>query len=137
MQRRLHNIIIEEKGESLTYVPPNGGGGEPNYPPRSSRWNHAAYIKKQLDTAWEEAVNESKAVAATTVRDGVYLQMEGKEGYDLLTKSLEDTRQHVRLLNVNNADGVIKATVYVPNKKKDFFLKKLINMQRLIKDLML
>ena len=125
MKRSLRNIIIEEKGESLTYIPPNGGGGNPNYPPRSNRWNHAAYIKKQLDTAWEEAVNESKAVVATTVRDGVYLQMEGKEGYDLLTKSLEDTRQHVRLLNVSNADGVIKATVYVPNKKKDFFLKKI------------
>ena len=125
MKRSLQNILLVEKGERLTYVPINGGGGEPNYPSRTSRKGHAAYLKKQLESAWNSSLDETQRVVATSVRDGVYLQIEGKEGYELVTKSLEDTRQHVRLLNVGEEDGVTKATVYVPVKKQDFFLKKI------------
>ena len=125
MERSLQNIFLEEKGESLTYIPINGGGGEPNYPPRASRKAHASYLQKQLKDAWNSAQDETKNVVATSIRDGVYLQIEGKEGYDLVTKSLEDARQHVRLLNVSEENEVTKATVYVPNKKQDFFLKKI------------
>lgn len=125
MERSLQNILLEEKGESLTYIPINGGGGEPNFPTRASRKGHASYLQKQLESAWNSALNETKSVVATSIRDGVYLQIEGKEGYDLVTKSLEDTRQHVRLLNVSEENGVTKATVYVPTKKQDFFLKKI------------
>ena len=125
MKRNLQNILLEEKGESLTYIPVNGGGGTPNFPPRTSRKNHASYIKKQLENAWNRAMDEARTVIATSVRDGVYLQIEGQEGYDLVTKSLENTSQHVRLLNISEEEGVTKATVYVPVKKKDFFLKKI------------
>lgn len=125
MERSLQNILLEEKGESLTYIPINGGGGEPNFPTRVSRKGHASYLQKQLESAWNSALDETKSVVATSIRDGVYLQIEGKEGYDLVTKSLEDTRQHVRLLNVSEENGVTKATVYVPTKKQDFFLKKI------------
>ena len=125
MKRSLQNILLEEKGESLTYIPVNGGGGTPNFPPRTSRRNHASYVKKQLENAWNRAMDEARTVVATSVRDGVYLQIEGQKGYDLVTKSLENASQHVRLLNINEEEGVTKATVYVPAKKKDFFLKKI------------
>lgn len=125
MERSLQNILLEEKGESLTYIPINGGGGESNFPPRASRKGHASYLQKQLESAWNRALDETKSVIATSIRDGVYLQIEGKEGYDLVTKSLEDTRQHVRLLNVSEENGVTKATVYIPINKQDFFLKKI------------
>lgn len=125
MKRSLQNILLEEKGESLTYIPVNGGGGTSNFPPRTSRRNHASYVKKQLENAWNRAMDEARTVVATSVRDGVYLQIEGQKGYDLVTKSLENASQHVRLLNINEEEGVTKATVYVPAKKKDFFLKKI------------
>lgn len=117
--------MLEEKGESLTYIPTNGGEGEKNFPSRASRKQHASFLRKQLEGAWGSALEETKDVVATSVREGVYLQIEGKEGYDLVTKSLEDVRQHVRLLNVIEEKGVTKATVYVPSKKQDFFLKKI------------
>ncbi|MCR4612042.1 MAG: S8 family peptidase [Lachnospiraceae bacterium] len=125
MERTLQNIVLEEKGESLEYIPINGGGGEPNYPSRESRKSHANYLRKQLENAWKSAIEETKKVAVTSIRDGVYLQIEGKEGYDLVTRSLEDSRQHVRLLNICEEKDVVKATVYVPIKKQDFFLKKI------------
>ena len=125
MERSLQNIILKEKGESLAYTPVNGGSGETNYPCRKNRKEHASYLKKQLECAWNDAMNETETVAFTTVRDGVYLQFEGKSEYDLITKSLEDVRQHVRLLNVSEDDKIKRATVYVPAAKKDFFLKKI------------
>ncbi len=125
MERSLQNILLKEKGESLRYIPINGGSGNPNFPIRASRKEHASYLEKQLENAWNTALDETKTVAAKSIRDGVYLQIEGKEGYDLVTKSLENASQHVRLLNVSKENKVIKATVYVPVKKKDFFLKKI------------
>lgn len=125
MKRNLQNILITETGESLTYTPIRTPGGEPNLPPRADRKQHAAFLQKQLEHAWNTAVNETKDVVATSIREGVYLQIEGKDGYDLITKSLEHTTQHVRLLNVTEEENTTKATVYVPSKKKSFFLNKI------------
>lgn len=127
MSRALNNIKIDEKGEIKKYTPISNGGKEGNYPPRI-RKSHGEFLEKQFLSAWElanESTQERIAVSAP-VRDGVYLEIKGKQGYDLLTKSLEDSRQHVRLLNIKKDDDeIISATVYVPNNKRDFFLKKI------------
>lgn len=125
MVRRLQNIIIKAKGESLRYIPVNGGGGELNIPNRKSRKQHALNLQAQLNKAWSSALDETKKFKAKSSRDGVYLLIEGKEGYDLITRSLENASQHVRLLNICEANGVTKATIYVPSKKFDFFVKKI------------
>ena len=65
MERSLQNILLEEKGESLTYIPINGGGGEPNFPTRASRKGHASYLQKQLESAWNSALDETKSVVNT------------------------------------------------------------------------
>ncbi|HCS10327.1 MAG TPA: hypothetical protein DIV40_02615 [Clostridiales bacterium] len=127
MGRTLDNIKIDEKGEIKKYTPIGGGDKEGNYPARI-RKSHGELLEKQFLSAWElanELIQERVAVSAP-VRDGVYLEIKGKQGFDLLTKSLEDIRQHVRLLNIKKENNeVISATVYVPNKKRDFFLKKI------------
>ena len=126
MSRKLDNILIDERGERLSYTPVNGGPTGKNYPTRV-REEHGKRIENQFKRAWEESrkLCESREVLSISERDGVYLQIKGQAGFDLLTKSLEDVRQHVRLLNVQEAaDGVISATVYVPNSKHDFFIKK-------------
>jgi len=88
---------------------------------------HGEQVKRQFEIAWKEAktCKDRLAVSAST-RGGVYLQLKGKAGYDLLTKSLEDTRQGVRLHNVQTDEaGIICATVFIPNKKQDYFIKKI------------
>lgn len=60
-----------------------------------------------------------------SAREGVYLQIKGKTGYDLLTQSLEDSRQGVRIANVQvNEENETCATVFIPNAKHDFSLRK-------------
>ena len=65
-------------------------------------------------------------------KDGVYVEFEGAPGYELITKSLEDRRSGIRLLNVytvqpENGKGqrITRATVFIPSGKQDHFLKKL------------
>ena len=123
-QRNLVNIYINEKAESKDYKPVNNRGSEGNFPIRKSRSRHASNLQKQFDKAWELAIKqkEQKNVVSASTNNGVYLQIKGKEGYDLLTKSLENVAQHVRLYNVQEEEnGVTSSTVFIPNDKKDFF----------------
>ena len=65
-------------------------------------------------------------------KDGVYVEFEGAPGHDLVTKSLEDRRAGIRLLNVYTvrSEGeptqeITRATVFIPTGKQDHFLKKI------------
>lgn len=130
MNRNLNNIIIREKGEGLKYKPVSNGDSIKNYPPRDSRRMHGERIKSQFKRAWIEAnrVSDDRVAVSAPTREGVYLQIKGKAGYDLLTKSLEDVRQGVRLSNIQHDEsGVICATVFIPISKYDFFIKKINN----------
>jgi len=128
MERKLENIIILENGQELKYKPLSKPGGKPNYPRRSNKQKHAEKIKSQFVDAWQKAeASVNNLAVSVPTRDGVYLQIKGKAGYELLTKSLEDTRQGVRLQNVRNIEDVVCATVYVPNAKHDFFINKIKN----------
>jgi len=127
MERKLNNIFIEEKGEAIKYTPVSSGGGTGNFPIRRNRIVHGDYIQSQFNTAWERAEREKdeRNVVSAAVRDGVYIEIKGKTGYDLLTKSLENISQKVRILNIRNDENETSATVFVPNGKRDFFLKKI------------
>lgn len=127
MDKRLDNICLNENGKGLKYIPVNNRGGEGNYPPRNSRVTHGDYVRRQFELAWDNAKTcEGRLAVSASVRGGVYLQVKGKAGYELLTKSLEDTRQGVRIHNVQmDEDGIICATVFVPDAKQDFFINKI------------
>jgi hypothetical protein len=83
MGRTLDNIKIDEKGEIKKYTPIGGGDKEGNYPARI-RKSHGELLEKQFLSAWElanELIQERVAVSAP-VRDGVYLEIKGKQGFD-------------------------------------------------------
>ncbi|MEG0693129.1 MAG: S8 family peptidase, partial [Oscillospiraceae bacterium] len=136
MANKYKNIVLEEKGDRLSYKPVNPRGSESKYPPRDSRVNHAIKIRREFENAWAHATKESneRLAVATQAREGVYLEIKGQVGYDLVTKSLEDQRQGVKLLNVTqDENGVTKAAVFVPNQKREFFIKKINTYQESIK----
>ena len=62
-------------------------------------------------------------------RKGTYLEFRSQAGYALITRSLEDMRRGIRLLNIRQVGKVkeeqtLLATVYVPAGKENHFLKK-------------
>ncbi|MFH1135780.1 MAG: S8 family peptidase [Pseudomonadota bacterium] len=65
-------------------------------------------------------------------KDGVYVEFTGAPGFDLVTKSLEDRRSGIRLLNVYTVypendpeQEITRATVFIPMGKQEHFLKKI------------
>lgn len=117
---KLRNIRILQNKESFPFTPTGGGGGERKIPIRN-RYNHASYLERQFEIAWEE----NKKIVSISDRNGIYLEIRGKDEYELITKSLEDSRQNVRLCNIKIIKGTKHATVFVPLNKKDFFIKKI------------
>ena len=63
------------------------------------------------------------------VRQGAYIEFEGAPGYDLMVESLERVRSGIRLCNVREIpegdETRTLATLYVPNDKRNHFLKLL------------
>lgn len=117
------NIILTSVTKQLAYK----SASHPiktNYPSRSSATNHAIYVRKQIENCKMQSLTQ-KQVAAIKYKGGMYLEFSGEANYELATKSLENRQQGVRLLNVRTENGVVKATVYVPEGKENFFLKRI------------
>src|SRR3972149_3052535 len=101
--------------------------------PERDRAAHAARLQRQLEDTWVEArrlASDRSAVSLPT-KDGIYLEFQGSGGYDLIAKGLEDLKsKRIRLCNVrvvSTPDSQKKtvATVYIPEDKKGYFLKKI------------
>ncbi len=122
--------------EQEPFTPTGGGTGRPR-PPRM-RHDHSILLEGQLRLAWSEA--EKDVIVYQSHRNGVYLEFKGEQGYELVTKSLENLQGQnqnnwTRLLNVRRekvqaeegqeTNDVVYATVYVPNAKKELLFKKI------------
>ena len=112
-------------------------GAEKRIPNRDPQ-NHADYLKKMLEKAWEDSASELYAIKHK--RDGVYIEFKGEPGYDLATKSLEDLRtKKTRLCNIRTIkevtidkhtgeqveSPVTYATVFISNEQRKAFFKKI------------
>jgi len=136
MDQDKKHIFLAKLAEPTPFTSTVNWGKSPTYPPRD-RVDHAAYIERRLEQAWEQAKEEQEARSAVAVstRHGTYLEFEGAPGFDLKTESLENRRNGIRLMNVRtetsftrSEDGrpaaVTKATVFIPTGRERFFLEK-------------
>ena len=126
----LNHIFLPNLAEESPFTSNQQRGGENRIPSRD-RASHSQRLESELNQIWDR-VNEIKIerdAISIPVREGTYLEFESQIDHDLTTKSLEDIRQGVRLLNVRERqegdDRKILATVFVPNGKEDFFIKKI------------
>ena len=123
------NIFIKEIKEVSSYIPKSGGGKNSTLPYRD-RENHGKSIQKKLNNIWnQEKQREEKRMAVShTTSKGTYLEFISSPNYDLTTKSLEDIRSGIRLLNIrteeNDNGAITKATVFIPKGKEKSFIKK-------------
>ena len=85
-----------------------GFGSKPIYPERE-RAEHADALMGQLRIALPLLDDEEEDRNAV---HGVYLEVTSKKGFSLKTESLDDVHAGMRVVNVEERDGRIKATVY-------------------------
>lgn len=101
---------------------------EKNFPKRNNIIDHAKYIGRKLTECYERSERQKQA-AAIKYKNGIYLEFSSAPDYDMATKSLENKNHGIRLLNIKTIENddksnTIKATVYIPDGKQTFFLKK-------------
>lgn len=110
------NIFLSNTKESMPYKTTRKARGSHNYPDLDQPLEHVRKLKQELDSIVKTTIS-SKQVAAIKEKDGYYLDVSGKPGYDLNYKSLEDGRYGIQLLNVKSKDDLTKA-LYLCRKIK-------------------
>lgn len=117
------NIFLTHTMETMPYVSSPRPMGS-NFPKRVVA-SHAAIIERKLKDCYAKSLSQ-KQVAAIRYKEGVYLEFSGASEHDLAIKSLENRTQGIRLLNVHEDtdSNTVKATVYIPAGKENYFLKK-------------
>ena len=93
------------------------------YPVRQNYAVHAGNVKRQYNSMIRQSLDQ-RQVAAIKMK-GTYAEFSGVVGLELATKSLENRQAGIRLLNVQTINGVMKATVYIPEGKEEFFIKRM------------
>ena len=123
------NIITEKFKQSQK-------PGKPAIIPQRDRETHSRKLLQQFELIWKEkeALKESRSAESITTREGAYLSFTSGENADLITKSLENIKKGIRLLNIKE-EGIddntkrIRATVYIPNGMEGYFISKVDKYQ--------
>ena len=131
MNKYKHIILPETIKKALKYSPRGSGGGGLSIPVRN-RQAHAEYLQRKFDAARVDDTNVKQQMEAISLpaRSGIYLEFASAPTYDLVSKSLEDQKAGIRLLNIrqvkteDNQEQTF-ATIYIPHGKENRLLEKL------------
>jgi len=130
-----HIFISENVKTSEKYRAQARQGATPVIPLRN-RAVQSQKLLQDFEAIWryKEVLQQQRQAEHIATREGTYIQFSSASNHDLITKSLEDLRKGIRLLNVkeilvNDYETQIRATVYVPNGKEGHFIDKIRKYQ--------
>ena len=131
MEQYEHIILPEQVRTAIEFSPRTSGGGKPQIPKRD-RAEHAARLERLFEDARtrNEKIQKDMLAVSLPARTGTYLEFAGAPASELLTKSLEDQKSGIRLLNIRTKltaknEEQTFATVYVPHGEESKFISKL------------
>ena len=129
------HIFISGNVSSEKYRAPSAMGAKPRIPVRD-RETQSQKLLNQFDEIWhqKEQLQQQRSSAQIATREGTYIQLTSAADHDLITKSLEDLRKGIRLLNIKEIpvgenQTQVRATVYVPKGKEKHFIAKIQKYQ--------
>lgn len=130
------HIFIQGNVSSEKYRAPSAMGAKPRIPVRD-RATQSQKLLNQFDEIWQlkEQLQKQRSAEQIATREGTYIQFTSSAGHDLITKSLEDLRKGIRLLNIKEIpigenQTQLRATVYVPNGREKHFINKIQKYQQ-------
>ena len=124
------HLFITDNVRADKFKTPLGGGDNTLVPPRS-RGSHSRKLLRQFKQIWSTraALQAERTAESITSNNGTYIQFTSALDFDLVTKSLENISNGIRLLNVQEEiiDGKkqIKALVFIPHGKESYFVNKI------------
>jgi len=117
------NIFLKDTAELIPYRSGKRVINAGELPQRDRR-SHGEWLIRQFNIARTESKSYTPSmVAAIKAKQGMYVEFTGREGFDLVTKGLENIRSHIRLLNVRSEEN--SATIYIPEGKESLVIKKI------------
>lgn len=126
---RLHPHIFDPNAATRhDFATPRPGRGKALSLQARNRAQHAARLLEELEGIGEQAVERVGAQKAEGVDagNGVYLQFDSAPGFDLKFESLDFGPSGIELCAVRRAaDDRVQATVFVPDGKLSFFLRRI------------
>jgi len=124
---KLHpHIFVPNAPSSEAFTSPRSGRSNQRFPERG-RAAHAAHLLNQLRETQPAAVQRAEQQRALGLDEGngIYLVFKSSPGFDLKFESLDVRNAGIELCAVRKiADDQTEATVWVPDGKLDYFLKK-------------
>jgi hypothetical protein len=125
---RLHpHIFTPNPASSEAFTSPKSGRGGLDLP-RRGRAEHADYLLARLREAGPVAAAriEEQKVQGVDEGNGIYLVFESAPGFKLKFESLDVAKSGIELCVVRHlANGQMQATVFMPDGKLGYFLKKI------------
>ncbi|WP_026474106.1 hypothetical protein [Alkaliflexus imshenetskii] len=136
MAESYKHIFIKGNVNREKYKAPSSMGGQPRIPVRD-RESQSQKLLRQFDAIWQTKaqLQQQREAEQIATREGTYISFTSAADHDLITKSLEDLRKGIRLLNIKEIpvgenQTQIRATVYVPNGKEGHFISKIKKYQQ-------
>lgn len=135
MSNQYKHIFLSGNVKTEKYKTALTGRGVTNIPQRN-RTSHSEILLHKFDAIWAEKrqLNQQREAEQIPTREGTYLAFKSATNHDLITKSLEDLRKNIRLLNIkevqidkDNVETI--ATVYIPRGKERHFIDKISKYQ--------
>lgn len=131
MAENYKHIFISGNVKLEKYKASPKQGKQSRIPPRD-RAAHSAKLLQLFDAIWNQKkeLEQARTAEKIATREGTYLSFTSAADHDLITKSLENIKKGIRLLNVKEekVDGEhtqVKATVYIPNGMEGFFISNI------------
>ena len=129
-QRQLSHIYLPAHGNREDFTSPQRGGGSGAIPQRNRR-QHAQRLEEMLTAAFEAAeeqiANRNPDISGGT--PGFYLEFELPQSQQSVLDKLENKqgKEHIELVAARPSaenPNFIKATVFVPESKREHYLRK-------------
>ncbi len=135
ISKGLEHIMLPSTIENRAFSP-FGGGSKKNLTARQNRYLHSQELKNDLETAKQRRQEKQSQLIQLVERveiqellppKGICLEIEGSEQLDLDVDSLENRagKSPIEVLNVKVVDGKLRATIYLPDKRLNFFNKRI------------
>lgn len=128
---RYPHIFLPGPPERKDYTrPPRKIEETSKYPVIPDRNAHSAYLQRRFNDIWDEFDKQKidRQAVVHVERHGAYIEFASESGYELNVKSLEDftskTKARLRNVRFDSESQRVLATVYIPKKKRNKFLKK-------------
>jgi Subtilase family len=123
-KRQRPHLIITNTASTERFTSPASGGGRKSIPERD-RHEHGQYLLQQVRQLTQDVptISQEPRTLGVDVGNGFFLQFESEPNFKLPFESLENTRQRIELINVQEEDDKTLATVFVPEGKLSHFEK--------------